>query len=348
MTLGNIKHRFAVQVHANNEESRLIGILKVAELFEHAGVHLSVDLSPSTNALIDRAVARPNPNPAGNSELLAVVVETLSPMTPAYPTGVSPVPPGMRYGDGMPPGGSPYFQSPPYPQGGWAPNQVPVFGAHTPIQRADASAPVTTESTPIFNPDAYGAVTEAGQAAMRAMEETMRGNIPGYEHNPMAQAEYIPQPQRQKPSAVGCKMEGSVVLGNWPDPTPGFLKPVTHITRLDDHGDGEPGFDYQIYGLGQAEGWKKLQTVSIMSHCDVEQGPNNPRIEDYLTICAAHLESCIRADQTFSTNHTNRTHGEALSSIRRALSLLNGNTVRQHLGTQAPKDAAPDAESAAS
>jgi hypothetical protein len=74
MSVGNIKHKFNIAIQSNNPVDRAIGILKVAELFETAGIHLSADLSTETSRFLVSEIAR-DPATTANNTIVATMVE---------------------------------------------------------------------------------------------------------------------------------------------------------------------------------------------------------------------------------------------------------------------------------
>jgi hypothetical protein len=71
---GNIRHQVRVTVESNNPESRAIGILKIARVFEQAGIHLASDLNVNTAKALSEATG--TNNEVGNNSILVTIGET--------------------------------------------------------------------------------------------------------------------------------------------------------------------------------------------------------------------------------------------------------------------------------
>jgi hypothetical protein len=75
MTIGNIKHQVKITVESNNPQSRAVGILKLADVFATAGIHLGTDLNTETARLLSTAEGEGVRNIL-NEQIMATVVES--------------------------------------------------------------------------------------------------------------------------------------------------------------------------------------------------------------------------------------------------------------------------------
>jgi hypothetical protein len=156
------------------------------------------------------------------------------------------------------------------------------------------------------------------------------GNIPGYEHNPMAQAEYF-KANKPDTAPIFLRPAERPVSNNWPEPMPVGLTKTTLVVATDEFGDNEPNYDYTVVGFSPrleretTTGWHEMKKISLLSNVDGEEGPNNVRVEDLLAICADHLNSLQLAGKA------SYSHVDAHKSIIKALHHLHGLTVLQHV-----------------
>lgn len=334
MSVKNIHHKFSIAVESDTPQGRAIGILKIAEVFETAGIHLSSDLNVETS----RDLARCGDYTAElvqNNQLRAVMVESTS-KTKAIErdtAGLYPVAyPALR------------VLTPEEEIRGTSFLEQTLGTAKAALKSFDEQVAADTNivtgrpgfehSTPIFNPKAHSTLTDACRAASADLDGQMKaalpGNIPEYEHNPMAQSEYF---KANKPGSppIFLRPDERFVSANWPEPIPVGLARTTLVVATPSNVDNEPNYDYTIVGfsskLGRdtSTGWHEMKKISLLSNVDGEEGPNNVRVEDLLAICADHLNSLQLAGKA------SYSHVDAHKSIIKALHHLHGLTVLQHV-----------------
>jgi hypothetical protein len=160
------------------------------------------------------------------------------------------------------------------------------------------------------------------------------GNIPGYEHNPMAQAEYFTGVNSQadlEPIVPGHL--GDRLLANaWPIPLPVGLLPRTAVYSVDGAGTEGVHSEYAVFGISTPSESASFENVRELSNIQLQEGPIDPttgpngvRVDDLLAICADHLNSLVEAKQA------TQSHVDAHKSIIKALHHLHGLTVLQHV-----------------
>jgi hypothetical protein len=354
MSVGNIKHKFNIAIQSNNPVDRAIGILKVAELFETAGIHLSADLSTETSRFLVSEIAR-DPATTANNTIVATMVEndpvtsehyqpekagdeltrveeirgtnflerTLGSVKDAlksFDKQVAETQPGKKLGNsalsGAHGGGTGYpamdrFSR--FRQGEQAPE--PGF-----TMASDKSGNPSSDegTTPIYNPKAHATLTEACPTAA--------GNIPGYEHNPMALSEYFSD-KAPVPAIIFIGDHERFVFNNWPVPSPVGLTKYTAVKATDNRDVFTPNYNYSIHGLTN-QGWTLLKDIKILNRFDdQEKGPDGVRVEDLLAICADHFSSLERSQGVSHAEH------QAHKSIVKALQHLHGLTSLKHLNS---------------
>jgi hypothetical protein len=327
MSIGNIKHKFSVAIESDNPESRGVGILKLANLFEQAGIHLAADLNASTSRLISAAANRDD---VVNDTIVATLIESdaiaafvKKPVIGHLPDGSTVVYRGMpgREMAGLYP--VPYSSAGlrvvknDEADAGGAP-QKPVVDSLTRVEEILSEVVAGKTSA-----EHVKTATHMG-GEISISDNIPPGNIPGYEHNPMAQSEYFKDVEAPA-THVFLTANERFVPGNWPDPAPVGLVKFIAIAATDNYGTNSPNYEYTVVGFGKRTGWHLLKKISLLSHVDGDIGPNGVRVEDLLAICADHLTSM----NTEGTLHPVKK--EALKSIQKALNHLHGLTVMDHL-----------------
>jgi hypothetical protein len=318
MTVGKIKHQIRVTVDSDNPESRVIGILKLAGLFEAAGIHLASDLSTATSRSLGGEV-RDDPAVTPNNQILATMVEV-----------------GNVAGDGkehvighLPDGGTIMYRSMPKRDLSDAgPRPYPKFE----VRKNDFDSwpsKAITDTAGEVRPNHLGRVIEKSRIgegmSPEALAELTRGDIPGYEHNPMARAEHFEEVPGPIPASFVTTEHERSVQSNWPNPAPLGLVKYTGVVATDNYGESEPNYEYKIVGLGGHTGRSTLKEISLLTQVDKEVGPNGVRIEDLLAICSDHLSSLAACDQA------NQSQIDANKSIIKALHHLHGLTSLKHI-----------------
>ena len=321
--VGNIKHKFSIAVESDNPVSRAIGILKVAQAFEKEGIHLASDLNTATSRQL---AAASDADEVVNDTIVATMVESIPGVGQALPTremgGLYPVP---------------------YPALRKLSAEEEIRGANFLEQTLGSvkdalksfDKQVATASMDLQNAAACSTGWDAIDTAAKKWHANVvaaqpAGNIPGYEHNPMAQAEYF-KANKPDTAPIFLRPAERPVSNNWPEPMPVGLTKTTLVVAIDEFGDNEPNYDYTVVGFSPrleretTTGWHEMKTISLLSNVDGEEGPNNIRVEDLLAICADHLNSLQLAGKA------SYSHVDAHKSIIKALHHLHGLTVLQHV-----------------
>jgi hypothetical protein len=305
MTIGNIKHQVKITVESNNPQSRAVGILKLADVFATAGIHLGTDLNTETARLLSTAEGEGVRNIL-NEQIMATVVESTAkaPIIGHRPDGSTVVYRGMpgRETTGLYPV--------PYQRPGEAADRHAAEPGVLEGRKQDSLSGEQLSSDDV-SPEAAAALS--------------LGNIPGYEHNPMARAEHFEEVPGPIPASFVTTEHERSVQSNWPNPAPLGLVKYTGVVATDNYGESEPNYEYKIVGLGGHTGRSTLKEISLLTQVDKEVGPNGVRIEDLLAICSDHLSSLAACDQA------NQSQIDANKSIIKALHHLHGLTSLKHI-----------------